>query len=160
MSAQGFRPENELEAAMQAAARDEHRAGDFYRSLYASELYVPSPGPAPPSDRWARAGEGEEIELPVVTDRDGRSYVPVFTSMTQLLKYVPEGAGYMRMKGQALVSIWPEDCWMALNPKGDLGVALPPEQVRALPHSASPPAHPRRMPGFCWVSRRRSRRSC
>jgi hypothetical protein len=65
--------------------------------------------------------------------------IPVFSSMVQLLRYVPEGTAYLRARGRDLASLWPEDAWMALNPRGDLGTMLTPEQVRGLGGTIRPP---------------------
>jgi hypothetical protein len=58
--------------------------------------------------------------------------IPVFSSMARLSGYVPEGTAYLRARGRDLASLWPQDAWMALNPRGDLGTMLSPQQVRGL----------------------------
>lgn len=63
---------------------------------------------------------------------DGGQYVPVFTSQQQLLRARPGEGGYRRIEGRALARIVPGDLGLALNPGGDLAVALPPEAVRGL----------------------------
>lgn len=116
---------------MAAARNDPSAEAAFRETLLRSEVLVPQDGPPPAVDQLVTAPEGSEIELPVLQGGD-RSFVPVFTSMEQLLKFVPAGTGYIQLEMSALVRMWPPDCWMAINPKGDLGTALSPKQVEAL----------------------------
>ena len=76
------------------------------------------------------AREGEELPLPVL-EQGGERFIPVFTSPKQLARYAPGGTDFLRLKGRALASVWPEDCRLALNPRGDVGLILDPEQVKA-----------------------------
>ena len=124
-------PENVLEAALVAVAEERAGPADLYEALRDAELYVPAPGPAPSEERAVTADEGDEIALPIV-HANGRDFVPVFSSMTQLLAYVPAGTGYLRLDGRSLATIWPEDAWMALNPRSPLRVVVSPADVRAL----------------------------
>ena len=125
-----FVPENPLEQALAAAAADPLRRAAFLEALYDSEVLIPSPGPAPAADRLLSAPPGSELDLPVVDD-GGRAIVPAFTSMTQLLRYVPEGTGYVQLAVRDLVYVWPDDVCLALNPRGP-GVLMGPRDVRAL----------------------------
>ena len=126
----GFSPENPLEEALAEAAADPAQRAAFLEKLFASELLIPAPGPPPVDDRLMSAPPGSEIDLPVV-ESGGRSIVPAFTSMTQLLQYVPEGTGYLQLAVRDLVKLWQDDLWLGINPRG-AGVLLGPADVRRL----------------------------
>lgn len=136
MTAGDFVPENPLEEVLGAAVTDAAQRDRFLTMLYEAELLLPAPGPAPAQDRLVGAAPGSEIDLPVVDD-GGRSVVPAFTSMSQLLRYVPEGGGYLQLAVRDLVRMWRDDLWLGINPRGP-GVLLGPDDVRRL----APPADP------------------
>lgn len=135
---QTFRPENELEDALVTALQDE-RPDTFLAALAEAEVYLPAPGPAPEGEEHVTAQAGDEIPLPVL-EQGGERFIPVFSSPKQLLRYVPEGTPYLRLSGRALASIWPADCRLALNPRGELGLILSPEQVAAVKDAPEPGA--------------------
>jgi hypothetical protein len=137
VSPDDFTPENGLEEALIAAAADPSRRPRFFETLFESEVFVPMQGPPPADDRLMSAPSGSEIDLPVVED-GGRSIVPAFTSMTQLLRFVPEGTGYMQVAVRDLVKLWQDDLWLALNPRGP-GVMLSPSDVQRLPAPMTAP---------------------
>lgn len=124
-------PSNPLEEAIAAAASGSGSAEDFRAALFEAEVFLPSRGPGPQEERLVAAPPGSEIDLPIVTSGE-RSFVPAFSSLEQFLLFAPEGTAYMQIAVSDLVKFWPEDVWMALNPKGT-GTALSPEEVMALP---------------------------
>jgi hypothetical protein len=131
-----FRPENELEDALVTALQEE-QADLFLAALAEAELYLPAPGPAPDAEQLVTAQEGDEIPLPLL-EHGGERFIPVFSSPKQLLRYVPDGTPYLRLQGRALAAIWPADCRLALNPRGDLGLILSPEQVASVKDTPAP----------------------
>lgn len=133
----GFVPQNPLEEALAGAISDASRRGAFFDALAAAEVLIPAPGPAPTEDRLMSASPGSEIDLPVMQD-EGRRIVPAFSSMEQLLRFVPEGSGYIRIAARDLAKLWREDLWLGLNPRGP-GVLLGPADVRRLGGEAVPP---------------------
>ena len=131
-----FRPENELERAL-VAAYETNQLEPLLRALAFSDVYLPAPEPGPDEERHVTAHEGDEIPLPIVEADDG-PFVPVFSSLTQLGRVRPEGGGYLKLQGRALAAIWPAGHRLALNPGGDLGLPLAPEDVARL-RDAPPP---------------------
>jgi hypothetical protein len=125
-----FVPENPLEEALAAAASDTSARAAFVIALANAELLFPAPGPPPAEDRLISPPPGTKIELPVVQDQ-GRSIVPAFTSITQLLRFVEEGTGYYLLAVRDLATAWGDDLWLGVNPRGP-GVMLGPADVRAL----------------------------
>jgi hypothetical protein len=107
------------------------RAGDneaVLRALATSIALLPQ---APPADGQARP-EGA-VALPVI-EQDGKQYVPVFTSEAALRAAGADPGTAVRLPVAQLAANWPgEDLWLAVNPAGEEGLALPPDVVRALP---------------------------
>jgi hypothetical protein len=122
-----FRPENALEDAL-LAARENDDVERLLSTLAVADVFIPSAEPGPVEETRVTAQAGEELALPVI-EIDGASLVPVFTSLTQLGRFRPEGGGYLRLNGRALAAITPSDLGVAVNPGGHLGLPLTPEQV-------------------------------
>jgi SseB protein C-terminal domain/SseB protein N-terminal domain len=131
-----FRPENPLEDAL-LAARETDDLALLLRALADADVYLPAPGEGPAEERRVTAAHGDSLSLPLLRI-GGRPFVPVFTSLTQLGRFRPEGGGYMKLAGRALPAIWPDGTGLALNPGGDFGLPLGAEQVARL--RAAPPA--------------------
>ena len=124
-----FTPENPLEVALLAASQGED-AEVFLDRLARDPLFVPAQGEAP-ADGERELQAGQEVVLPVF-EHEGRRFVPVFTSLTQLERGAPQAMRYLRASGADLAAIWPPGHDLALNPGGGLGVALPEDDVRTL----------------------------
>jgi hypothetical protein len=125
-----FRPENALEDAL-LAARETGDLDHLLVTLALADVFIPSAEPGPDEETRVTAKAGEQLAMPVI-ELDGASYVPVFTSATQLGRFRPEGGGYLRLHGRALATVTPDDVGVAVNPGGDLGLALTPEQLAGL----------------------------
>jgi SseB protein N-terminal domain/SseB protein C-terminal domain len=125
-----IRPENALEDAL-LAARENDDLEHLLVTLALADVYIPAEEPGPDEETRVTAKAGEQLPLPVI-ELDGQSFVPVFTSLTQLARFRPEGGGYVRLLGRALSAITPSDVGVAINPGGDLGLPLTPDQVASL----------------------------
>lgn len=133
-----FEPANDLERAMLEASTDESRYEAFLRALAEGELFIPQEGGDEPGRR--EVGEdGEEISLPLV-EHEGRTYVPVFTSLEQFRLGAPESMAFLRLRTDGLVEGWPQEHGMAINPGGTIGIALESDDVRGLAEPAETPA--------------------
>jgi hypothetical protein len=137
MAIMTFTPVNPLEQVLlDVSESGEHE--QFLAALAANPVFVP--GQAPPADgQEHELGEGDEVELPVF-EHEGTRFVPVFTSLEQLEIGAPDAASYVRASGEDLASIWPEGLALAINPGGELSVAIPEEDVRALSATEHIPA--------------------
>lgn len=121
MNADVFQPTNQLEQAMQGAARDPQMAAAFLAALADAELLVPLN--APP--------QGDVVEFPHFAV-DGVDHIAVFTSEAQLDRAQHPRVGALQLTGRVLAQMWPPDMPMAINPRGDLGLSLPAPDVQAL----------------------------
>lgn len=125
MSTPLFRPENEVEEALLAAVRDGDRPG-LIAALAHAEVYVPA------------EQAGEEVRLATI-EQDGTSYVPVFTSLAQLRRVAPDGTGFLCVEGRGLSAVSPRGLSVVVNPGGELGVVLSPDEVEALETAPAAP---------------------
>ena len=130
MKSPTLKPDNPLEDAL-LAARESGDLDHLLVTLALADVFIPSAEPGPDEETRVTAKAGEQLALPVI-ELDGNSFVPVFTSVTQLERFRPEGGGYMRIHGRALSAIAPPDVGVAVNPGGDLSLALTPEQLAGL----------------------------
>jgi hypothetical protein len=124
-----FRPANPLEDALAASVR----AGSpeaLLPVLAGSDVFLPAPE-APEREVERVARPGDELPVPFL-EHEGRRYVPVFTSSEQLLRFAPAGGPYLRLPGRALAALCPPGCPVVVNPGGELGCVLEPEDVARL----------------------------
>lgn len=118
----------DLEAALAAASERGDHAG-FLRILAVGTVVLPQLRPL---------DQAGDLRLPVV-ERDGVRYILAFTSQRRLADSEVEAAETVSATGRQLGASWPtdEDLWLAINPGSELGVALPPDAVRALAATAT-----------------------
>lgn len=117
-----------------AGVRDE---ADFLAALHASDVFVPQ--------HAGRSGEepvvpGSEIAVRVIEVR-GHDVVPVFSSVAQLEKTLPD-VSYARLPVPVLQRRVGEGVGIVVNPFGDLTRLLVAGEVAALPHPAAPERGP------------------
>lgn len=138
-------PQNDVEKALVAAAGDNAAYADFLRALAGSEILIPQPQLKDVAPERRTIEEGDELTLPLV-EHEGKTYVPVFTSIEQFrLGVSDEGMAFIRLPASGLLGEWPEEHGMAVNPGGDVGIALDPATVRNL-DNPSPADSPARRP--------------
>jgi hypothetical protein len=131
-----FRAANALEDAL-AAAVGGASLDACIAVLAEADVLLPAPGGAGPVEEVERqAVAGDELPVPRL-EVDGRTYLPVFTSPVQLLRFRPEGGPYLRLPGRAVASLCPPRTAIAVNPGSELGCLIPPEAVSRLARGAS-----------------------
>ena len=117
-----FAPANPLEEVLLAASRGDAEPVAFLDALRDSAIVVPC----------EQTGTPDEVEFPVI-EHQGRPYVPLYTSQTQADTGAPEQDGWLKLTGAELAKMLTDDATgLAVNPGGDLGVAIPPDAVAAL----------------------------
>ncbi|MBV8979022.1 MAG: SseB family protein [Alphaproteobacteria bacterium] len=123
-----FEPENALEEALLRANKSPMTRREFERQLLGSDVIVigeiegrdlsPAGAPLLPGERLKVA----------FTKRDGRTYVPVFTSRTRLHAYLSQSRGYVSLPGRALMEMT-RGATLLLNLGSDVGKEILPEEI-------------------------------
>jgi hypothetical protein len=117
-----FAPDNPLEEVLLAASKGDAEPVVFLDALRDSSVIVPC----------EQTGAADEVEFPVI-EHQGRPYVPLYTSQAQATTGAPEQEGWLKLTGSELAKMLTDDATgLAVNPGGDLGVAIPADAVAAL----------------------------
>ncbi|NBE82727.1 SseB family protein [Micromonospora rubida] len=127
-----FRPANEVEEDLLAAAGT-GSTDSFLSTLLLARVLLPV---APDSAPDSRPGDPGFVWR---TERlDGETYVVVHTSPERLADHVDEPVETVRVKFVQLIRCWPDDAWsFAVNPNTSVGAKLPGEQIVALANWAA-----------------------
>jgi hypothetical protein len=112
-----FTPVNELERLLVPAFTDPAARPAFYRALPESQLFVIT--------------EGLKPSLSHVIQREGRIYIPVFTSIDRLKAAVTSEVEFVAMKGRDLLNAL-RDKDLVLNPNSAYGKVIPQEEVQSI----------------------------
>jgi hypothetical protein len=126
-----FVPENELESALIRATKEPAARPDFYRLLLESDLLVLGTIEKRETAAGAAAlSPGDNVQL-ASAQANGRSYIPVFSSMTRLQTYIREEQKYLSMNGLSLFEM-AVGATFVLNPGSDYGKELLPAEIANL----------------------------
>lgn len=125
-----FVPQNDLERILVAAVADPAQRVAFQREVLRADLYAATPlTPEATGERNVQGGES--ISILSVTDADGRSWPAAFTSEARLSGLFGAGTGFMRMKGEALLSLVAAE-GVVINPGQSYGVIWNAEELRSV----------------------------
>jgi hypothetical protein len=123
-----FVPQNELEAALVAAAKDPTARPRFYQILSKSDLLVIDESPGPPAARGHHVIEaGRSLQLRQL-DVGGFPHVPVFTSSARISAIVKTEVRFLAMNAKALFEIVGTS-HVILNPGSQFGKQLTPNEM-------------------------------
>jgi hypothetical protein len=131
-----FRPANALEESLLAGMRASDRAA-LLGALAQGDLLLPAPEAPSGGERLVIAGDGAELPLAFL-EHEGTRYLVAFTSPAQLLRFIPEGSAYVRIRGVSLAKVAPPETPLVLNPGGEIGLTLSPDEVASLVTATAP----------------------
>lgn len=125
-----FKPDNDLEALMQAAARDPARIPAFYKRLLETEIYILTPeAPMRPGQRRSLKYK-EKLNVATV-EFQGLQWLPAFTSKRRISDYVKEPEVCLGAVARNLFEMAPDaNFW--LNPLGECQKPIPASEVALL----------------------------
>ena len=125
-----FKPENDIEALMQAAVRDPRRIPAFYKALLESEIYILTPdAPIRPGQRRSLK-HNEKLNVAAV-DFQGLKWLPAFTSKRRISDYLKEPEVCLGAAARNVFEMLPgANFW--LNPLGECQKPLPAPEVALL----------------------------
>jgi hypothetical protein len=125
-----FKPDNDLEALMQGAAKEPRRASAFYKKLLESEIYILTPDtPMRPGQRRSLKYK-EPLNIATV-EFQGLKWLPTFTSKRRISDYVKEPEVCFGAVAKDLFEMLPESNFW-LNPLGDCQKPIPASEVALL----------------------------
>ena len=116
-----FEPQNDLEKSLVKAAGDPAHRPQFYRDLARSDIFVIRHGgpPIPEAERSETLAAGTPIQLRHF-ERDGKTYLPIFSSLPRLQAVLKEEAAYLRINALDFLKIV-KGTALLLNPGSDYG---------------------------------------
>jgi hypothetical protein len=127
-----FEPQNALEASLMKAAGDPAHRPQFCRDLLESQIYLIQPIPAESEsdpDR-VRVSQGESIQIGLM-EKDGRPYLPIFTSLPRLQAMLSEPAGYIALSAKVFLEMT-AGADLMLNPGSDYGKEITAAEAASL----------------------------
>ncbi|MCP9629585.1 SseB family protein [Rhodopseudomonas palustris] len=125
-----FEPQNNLEALMQAAARDPGAAPAFYEALLKSEIYILVPE-APVAPGESRALQPQETINVATVEFQGLRWHPAFTSKSRISEYVKEPESCLGAVAEDLFAMLPgSNFW--LNPSSECQKPLPASEIEMI----------------------------
>jgi hypothetical protein len=132
-----FVPDNELEKALVRAVSDRSAVPEFYRLLLDSDLLVLGTieGQEDASEQFTLE-PGGQLKL-VTGQKDGKPFLPVFSSLLRMQDYVKQESKYLRVNGRALLDVT-RGAPITLNPASEYGKELTADQVRQLLEAPAP----------------------
>ena len=125
-----FEPQNHLEAALAKAAVDPAARLNFYRYLFLSKLFIIQEGPLPTASGTRTLAAGDSLELRHM-DWNGKSCLPVFSSLPRLQAVVTSEVGYLEIGAIELLRLT-RGADLILNPGSDYGKELTKEEIARL----------------------------
>jgi hypothetical protein len=103
----------QLDKSLIAAQQDNSKANDFYNLFLNTDVYIPTRD-MPEKDTVSRAEEGEKF-TPVIIDRGGKKYLPIFDTLERLQAWANRSIGYVRISTHALLRGIGNDIHIVLN---------------------------------------------
>ncbi|MFO1247436.1 MAG: enhanced serine sensitivity protein SseB C-terminal domain-containing protein [Alphaproteobacteria bacterium] len=126
-----FISENALEQALVKAAKNPAAGPDFYRLLLESNLLVmgSAEGQEGATEEFSLAF-GSKLNL-VTGLKDGKQYLPVFSSIPRMQEFIKEEAKFLSIKGRDLLDIT-RGAPVILNPASEYGKELSAQEILQL----------------------------
>lgn len=125
-----FKPQNDLEALMQAAATDPEAIPAFYRMLLETELYILTPEAEIAPGRRRSLKHKEKINVATV-EFQGLRWHPAFTSKSRISDYLKEPEACLGAVARNLFEMLPDSNFW-LNPLSECQKPLTAAEIALL----------------------------
>jgi hypothetical protein len=125
-----FEPQNDLEALMQAAAKDPGVAPAFYQALLETEIYILTPEAKLSPGRRRSLKFQEKINVATV-EFQGMKWHPAFTSKSRISDYLKEPETCLGAVARNLFEMLPNSNFW-LNPLSECQKPLPASEIALL----------------------------
>ena len=125
-----FQPQNRLEESVAKAAADPAHRPQFYRDLLESDIFIVEEGPAPEKSGRRVLTEGYQLKVRHM-DWNGKSYIPVFTSLPRLQATIQHEVAYIALNAVEFMKIT-QGANLLLNPGSDYGKEFTKEEIASI----------------------------
>jgi hypothetical protein len=125
-----FSPQNVLERSLMKAADDPAHRPQFYKDLTENDLFIIQHGPIPEAHGQVTLQKDHQIRIQNI-EANGKSYVPVFTSLPRLQAMLSEEAGYIALNALDLFNII-QGADLLLNPGSDYGKEFTKDEIKSI----------------------------
>jgi len=125
-----FDPQNAFEQSLEKAATDPSHRPQFYRDLTAAEFFIVQPTP-PAGRSGRRVTEAQESIKVGQIEWNGKSFIPVFSSLKRLEAGLTEPAGFLAINAMEFMKIT-KGANLLLNPGAAFGKELPAEEISSI----------------------------
>jgi len=128
-----FNPDDEmtpLDKALQAAIKDQTKAGEFYNLFLRSTIYIPTFDV--PEREGVQRADGKESFNPVIIETGDEKTLILFDTLQRLEEYATREIGYVAVPGHVILEAMPGDLYWALNHTTDYYKEFTPEEIEYL----------------------------
>jgi len=126
-----FLPENRLETLLMQAAIDVKARSDFYKEFLSSDLFILGEISSSTVDTEYKLHEGDKVHIREMTF-DGKSAIPVFSSLRRLRESITASANYVRLNGRSLIELVGVSKDVILNPGLAYGKQFLPNELKSM----------------------------
>jgi SseB protein C-terminal domain/SseB protein N-terminal domain len=124
-----FQPENLLEESLDKAASEPAHRPQFYQDFCAAEIFIVQHGTPPPTEHRALTPD-TDIQIQQI-QYNGKAYIPIFSSLTQLQLAFPQEPRYLSMNAMEFMKMT-QGADLLLNPGSDCGKEFPAPEIAAI----------------------------
>ncbi|MBI4717685.1 MAG: enhanced serine sensitivity protein SseB C-terminal domain-containing protein [Planctomycetes bacterium] len=128
-------PVNELERLLVQALRSPASRPQFYQEFLRSNVFVIRTGPPPAETRCRVAGEGETLSVHS-WQAEGRTVIPIFSSLPRLQAFITEDVGYVSLSAEEFLRMTLGSV-LLLNPGTEYEKEFTPQEAAALLEGAA-----------------------
>jgi len=125
-----FDPINDLERSLVKAATDPAHRPQFYRDFVGADIFVVQRGPAPVAEEHRALSKGETLEL-ITCEHEGKTVLPIFSSLPRLQVFIKKEACYLAMKASDFLQVT-QGTTLMLNPGSDYGKEFTAKEVASI----------------------------
>jgi hypothetical protein len=125
-----FTPENDLERSLVKAATDPAHRPQFYQDLVKSDVFVIQQDFIPEKADRITLEQGMELKIAPV-EMNGRSYLPIFSSVARLRAVIQSEVGYIGMNALEFLKIT-RGAELILNPGSDYGKEFTQDEIAGI----------------------------
>jgi hypothetical protein len=125
-----FEPVNDLEKSLMNAATSASARPQFLRDLLESDIYALNQKGDELQIQDHVLQKGAQLNL-LSFERDGRTWLPIFTSLQRVEQYIPADSSYIQLKAKDFFEIT-RGAFVFLNPGFEYGKEFYPQEIEQM----------------------------